>query len=134
MPDIKVKDVVIKKNVKTVFFIKASRPLFQIPALEHNSLMSIRNKTAKIEKNWDTVLCFPSLAAAITIPPAAHNSLIPVINNSRLKIIIIIQAGISLSSTKARNAASTRILSAMGSMSLPKLVIKFLFLAIRPSK
>src|SRR5258706_392518 len=58
----------------------------------------------------------------------------PVIANSRATMITTIQAGIQFSPTKAMNAEQTMILSAKGSMRMPKLVIKFRRRAIWPSR
>ena len=58
----------------------------------------------------------------------------PVIMNSLATMIATIQAGIRPLPTKAIKAEQTRILSANGSTSFPKLVICPLFLAICPSR
>ena len=53
--------------------------------------------------------------------------------NSLNKIIIGIHAGIFPNSTSIISAASTNILSAIGSRNLPNVVTKFFDLAIDPS-
>lgn len=67
------------------------------------------------------------------MPLAAASILIPAIINSRIRIINTTQEGKTFNSTKAINAANTKILSAKGSINLPKFVTWFLLLAKYPS-
>ena len=82
------------------------------------------------------VFSLPHIPAATTIPLFAARSLSPDTINSLAVMIMNGMALIftSLNSTKTARAAITRTLSAKGSRNLPKLVTRFLDLAIFPSR
>lgn len=67
------------------------------------------------------------------MPLAAASILTPATINSRIKITRTTQEGKTCNSIKATRAAKTKILSARGSMNLPKFVISFRLLAKYPS-
>ena len=69
-----------------------------------------------------TVFALPYQLAAMTTPLSAATMRMPDTMNSRAKMMSTGQEGRTLSSTSARSAAQTRILSASGSMNLPKFV------------
>ena len=71
---------------------------------------------------WNTVLALPYQLAAITAPSLAATMRTPETMNSRARMTSTTQLGSDPSSTSARSAAATRILSASGSMNLPKSV------------
>lgn len=84
----------------------------------------------------DIVLSLPSLPAAITLPFAAATILIPLTKNSLaiMTIVIIEPKGPSIPSlTSIISALAVNSLSAIGSMSFPKSLTMFCFLAIAPS-
>ena len=91
-------------------------------------------RVAKMVVIWDTVLCLPSRSAAKTTFLEAASRRSPVIASSRPTITATIQASICLSSMKAMKAEQVRILSAKGSISVPKAVINLRSRAIFPSK
>jgi len=76
----------------------------------------------------------PARVGDKTFPLFRANNRKDVINISRDTIITNIQASINCICTNAANAANTKILSAIGSISLPKSVTIFFLCAIIPSK
>ena len=70
------------------------------------------------------VLCLPQPSAASTTFFDAASSRSPVMDNSRATINTAIHGAIQPSPTNAMKAEQVRILSASGSINLPKLVIK----------
>ena len=71
----------------------------------------------------DTVLIFPSILAAITLPSATASMRTPETINSRASTIMTAMQLTLPCSKSTRNAAVVSILSASGSINLPKVVI-----------
>jgi hypothetical protein len=71
---------------------------------------------------WDTIFPLPRPEAGISTPRPAAMLRKPVTANSRPSTIITIQAGTAPSSTRERNAAAVRSLSASGSRRMPSRV------------
>ena len=69
-----------------------------------------------------TVLALPYQLAAMTTPWLAATMRMPETMNSRARMTITTHEGSTESSTSASSAAATSILSASGSMNLPKVV------------
>ena len=83
---------------------------------------------------WDTVLALPQLLAAMTRPCSTASRRTEVTANSRSMMRMTHTVEARSSFTRQIRADMTRILSAKGSMSLPKLVTKWSRRAILPSK
>ena len=79
------------------------------------------------------VLAFPHQFAAMTTPCWVAASRVTVTANSRAMITIATQPGRRSSETRATSAAMISSLSAIGSMSLPKVVIALRERASQPS-
>ena len=93
------------------------------------------------EKQCDDFVNYSEMVLCLPTRPASMNSLLanavnlkPVITSSLAIIITTIQAGINFISTNAKKAARVRILSARGSINLPKFVTSPLLLAKYPSR
>ena len=71
---------------------------------------------------WNTVLNLPYQLAEMTVPLLAATMRTPETMNSRATMMSATQLGSDPSSINAKRAAMTRILSASGSMNLPKSV------------
>jgi len=71
---------------------------------------------------WKTVFALPYQLAAMTTPSEAASMRRPDTMNSRVRMMSATHEGKIWSSHNARSAAATRILSASGSMNLPKFV------------
>ena len=82
-------------------------------------MAAIRAITAAI---CSTVLILPSQLAEITMPRSAAIARIMVTANSRAMITIATQASRRSSETRETSAATISSLSAIGSISLPKVV------------
>ena len=83
---------------------------------------------------WDAILAFPHAEAGITIPWPEAIERSPVTANSRPTTTTTIQAGTRPTSTSEMNAAEIRSLSAMGSSSVPSVVISPRRRASQPSR
>ena len=71
---------------------------------------------------WVTVLALPYQLAAMTVPLLAATMRMPETMNSRVRMMSAGHDGSTPSSISDSSAAATRILSASGSMNLPKSV------------
>ncbi len=80
------------------------------------------------------VLCLPSFSAGRTWPFVLAKSRSPVIKNSRLMMMITTHASTNPSGIRQIKADAVRILSASGSINLPKSVTRLRLRAISPSR
>ena len=104
------------------------------PIAESSLIYALRIITI-IATIWLTVLALPQMFAAITFPvPEEATRRMEVTANSRKTIKITNQGETIPVATKQTSALITRILSASGSINLPKFVIKLSLLAILPSR
>ena len=89
---------------------------------------------SEIPTTWAAIFHFPSFEAAIVIRSPAAIARIPETANSLPTMMQTAHASASWRSTREMRAAETRILSAIGSSSIPS-VVTFLYLrAIQPSR
>src|SRR2546422_4560085 len=77
----------------------------------------------RIATTWAAILSFPVVSAARTIPSRAATRRKPVTANSRPASTMAIHASTTSWSTRRKRAVRTKSLSAIGSSSLPSLVI-----------
>ena len=92
------------------------------------------SKMAMMATIWETVFSLPQLLAAITRPCSTASRRMEVMANSRIIISSTHTVEARSSFTKQIRALITRILSARGSISLPKLVMRLSRRAIFPSR
>ena len=86
-----------------------------------------------VETIWNTVFTLPRGPAAITTPFSTATRRKPLTRNSRPSISMHTQSGMRPWAVNTIMALITSSLSAMGSMNLPKLVIRFRLRAMCPS-
>ena len=93
-----------------------------------------KKRMAMMATIWETVFALPQLLAAMTLPCSTASRRMEVMANSRIMISSTHTVEARSSFTMQISADITRILSARGSISLPKLVIRLSRRAIFPSR